>query len=261
MLVLVSGAQATTNRTFVSNSGDDANAASDCKRPTPCRTFAVAFAHTQSGGQIVALDATGFGPLTITHPVTVIGPADSSYISVAANTVGITLNAGANDRIVIRNMNISGDGLSNTTGILVNTGRLVLQNSILKELTTGLKVNSTKADVTNTDFIGNTVAIATTGTGIDTNTFPLTGPTSVRIAFGNVLDNGTAYQMNNPGTACSGNCNKYTIFAFTIGNSVTVNQAGNTNVALGTGASCDPNVPSGCMAIGTYVSTGNQQAP
>jgi hypothetical protein len=260
-LALVSGAQATTIRTHVSINGNDANVASDCKRTTPCRTFAAAYTVTQSSGEIVALDSAGFGPITIDRPVTITGPADLSYISVAANTVGITLNAGATDRIVIRNVHINGDGASNTIGVLVNSGLLVLQNSIVKELTTGLKVNSTKADVTNTDFIGNTVAIATTGTGVDTNTFPLTGTTVVRVAHGSVLDNGTAYQMNNPGTACSGNCSKVTIFAFTIGNGFTVNQAGNGNVALGTGASCDPTVPQGCQAIGSYGSFGNQQAP
>jgi hypothetical protein len=261
VLALVSGAQATTNRTYVSINGNDANVASDCKRMTPCRTFAAAFTVTQSSGEIVALDSAGFGPITIDRPVTITGPADLSYISVAANTVGITLSAGATDRIVIRNIHINGDGASNTIGVLVNSGRLVLQDSVIKELTTGLKVNSTKADVTHTDFIGNGVAIATTGTGVDTNTSPLTGTTVVRIAFGNVLDNGTAYQMNNPGTACAGNCSKTTIFAFTLGGAFTINQGGNTNLALGSGASCDPTVTQGCLAIGGYASYGNQQGP
>jgi len=256
MLVLVSGAQATTNRTFVSNSGDDANAASDCKRPTPCRTFAVAFAHTQSGGQIVALDATGFGPLTINRPVTVIGPADSSYISVAANTVGITLSAGATDRVVIRNMNISGDGLSNTTGILVNSGLLVLQNSIVKELTTGLKVNGTKADVINTDFFGNTLAIQTNGAGAAYNSgvglwfCPCT--TLVRINAGNFISNTTVFTENNP-TSTNGQSSA-TFYVLQNGTQFSANITGYTNLMTVTGTGAVPPGP----GVQTY---GGSSAP
>jgi hypothetical protein len=249
---LASAAHASSPRSWVSFSGDDAHAATNCTRALPCRTLAGAFPVTSAGG---------YGPITITRALTITG-VEGAVVSVASSTIGITINAAASDVVTLRNLLISGAGGTNTIGIQLNTGRLVVQNSSIRSLTTGLSVNSAKADVTDTDFIGNGVAIATTGQGIDTNVSPLEGATSVRISNGNVLNNGTAYQMNNPGVgATCPTCNRFSISARNSSAGITVNQGGNTNIALGTGASCAPTVPSGCTSINSYSVTGNQQGP
>jgi Bacterial Ig-like domain (group 3) len=57
-----------TARTWVSSAGDDNN---DCSRTAPCLTFAGALEKTASGGEIDCLDASNFGPLTITKSITI----------------------------------------------------------------------------------------------------------------------------------------------------------------------------------------------
>src|SRR5690349_10741846 len=52
-------ASAQSNRTYVSAQGDDTN---PCTAAAPCRTFQVAHDGTNSGGEIMVLNAGGYGP-------------------------------------------------------------------------------------------------------------------------------------------------------------------------------------------------------
>ena len=70
LLFMTVSVAAQENRTFISVSGDDAN---NCRRATPCKTFAGALVKTNSGGEIDVLDSGGFGPVTITKAVTIDG--------------------------------------------------------------------------------------------------------------------------------------------------------------------------------------------
>jgi hypothetical protein len=184
-------------RTFVSAQGSDSN---PCTFALPCRTFAGAYAATAAGGEIVALDPAGYGTLTITGPISIVG-TELASITVGAGGVGITVSAGASDVVILKNIHINGGGPANAnTGVHVTNGRLILQNSTLKVLGTGLSVSAnTKIDVMSTDIIGNNIGIATSGTGSDPSVFPPSGPTQVRIFGGSVIDNTTAFLMNNPG--------------------------------------------------------------
>ena len=146
--------------------------------------MAAAYTVTENGGEIIALDAADYGPITITKQLSIFGAHDA-IIAVATGSAGVTINAPAGDRVIIRDFVISGAGATNTQGIQLNSGQLALLNSTLKQLSIGLNVSNTKADVVNTDVIANGTGINTTGTGVDTNVFPLKGPTQVRIAWGN----------------------------------------------------------------------------
>jgi hypothetical protein len=147
--------------------GNDSNASANCPRASPCRTLATAYSVTQRGGEIIALDPADYGPITITGQISILGVGGAD-IAVAAGTTGITINAGAGDRIIIRHFVISGAGEANTKGIELNTGQLALFNSTLKELSIGLNVSNTKADLVYTDLIANGTGINTSGTGVDT---------------------------------------------------------------------------------------------
>jgi hypothetical protein len=167
----------------------------------------------------------------------------------------MTINAPATTQIIVRNFIISGAGAANTKGIQLNTGQLALLNSTLKNLSTGLDVAGTKADLVNTDVIANTTGISTTGTGVDTNAFPMTGPTQVRVAWGSAIGNTTAYVMNNPGTGTGGN--KITILEFLTSNTdaaYSTNMTGNATLVSGTGASCGG---TNCQNLGYYSSYTN----
>lgn len=96
-------AQAT--RTWVSGVGDDAN---PCSRTAPCKTFAGAISKTAAGGEISALDPAGFGAVTITKSIVINGTGTLAGI-LAAATNGIVVNAGENDVVTLRGIQIVGD--------------------------------------------------------------------------------------------------------------------------------------------------------
>ena len=111
---------AAAQRTFVATSGNDAH---PCSLAAPCRTFAAAMAQTNANGEIVVLDAGGYGPVTITQSVSIIAPP-GIYAGVSVfSGDGITINAGPSDRIVLRGLTINGQG--GLVGIRVTQAREV----------------------------------------------------------------------------------------------------------------------------------------
>src|SRR6267154_3375151 len=103
VLLGVSLAQAQATRTWVSGVGDDAN---PCSRTAPCKTFAGAISKTAPGGEIDALDPGGFGALTITKSITLDGGGGQVASVLVAGTNGITVVAGVNDVVIIRNLRL-----------------------------------------------------------------------------------------------------------------------------------------------------------
>jgi hypothetical protein len=149
----------------------------------------------------------------------------------------------------VSNIQITGSGVANTKGVVVNSGRLILQDSGLTLLTTALTVNSSKVDINDTTFLGNTTAISTTGQGADAGNFPATGGvTQVRVAGGKVLDNTNAFVMNDPGLRPSATDNRISIFLYNQSGGYTTVVAGNTTVISGTGTSCTAQ----CTGIAQY---------
>src|SRR5258705_10574915 len=73
-------------RTFVASFGNDANTATNCGFANPCRGFTAAQTVTDPGGEIVALDAAGYGAITITKSITT--PANPGFYA------GIALPSG-----------------------------------------------------------------------------------------------------------------------------------------------------------------------
>src|SRR6476661_631755 len=96
---LPASAQAT--RTWVSGVGSDAN---PCSRTAPCQTFAGAISKTAAGGEIDCLDPGGFGAVTITKAITIDCGTFPGGILSAGSPAGVTVNAGVNDRIILRNL-------------------------------------------------------------------------------------------------------------------------------------------------------------
>jgi hypothetical protein len=111
-------AQAQASRTWVSGVGDDAN---PCSRTAPCKTFAGAISKTAAGGEIDVLDPGGFGGVTLTKAITLDGGSGQVASILVAGTNGITVAAGANDIVVLRNLSINGiasglNGISYVSG-------------------------------------------------------------------------------------------------------------------------------------------------
>jgi hypothetical protein len=108
LVVAFSGvAHAQATRTWVSGVGDDAN---PCSRTAPCKTFAGAISKTAAGGEISVLDPGGFGVVTITKSITLNGTGTLAGILSAGSPGGVTVNAGVNDTVILRDLSINGAG-------------------------------------------------------------------------------------------------------------------------------------------------------
>ena len=116
-------------RAFVASSGSDGNTASGCGIATPCRSFESAQTVVSDGGEIVALDAAGYGPITVTKSVTITANP-GFYAGIAASTgTAVTINtAGIN--VTLRGLNINGTGAS--YGVFMTNGnRLSIEDCII----------------------------------------------------------------------------------------------------------------------------------
>jgi hypothetical protein len=91
------------SRTWVSGVGDDAN---PCSRTAPCKTFAGALGKTSSGGIVDTLDPGEFGPITIDRSVVIDGSVSGATINVSPGVTGITVAAGPDEDVVLRNLAI-----------------------------------------------------------------------------------------------------------------------------------------------------------
>ncbi len=100
-------AHAQATRTWVSGVGDDAN---PCSRTAPCKTFAGAISKTAAHGEINTIDPGGFGAVTITKSITIDGGGGHTSSILASLTNGVIVNAGVNDVIQLRNIDINGVG-------------------------------------------------------------------------------------------------------------------------------------------------------
>ena len=143
-LATSSVAQAQATRTWVSGTGDDAN---PCSRTAPCKTFAGAISKTAAGGEISVLDPGGFGAVTITKSITIDGDGTLAGI-LASLTNGIIINAGVNDKVVIRSVSLNGVG-NGINGIRFLAGnQLSVQNCTISGFTTnGIDINKAASGI------------------------------------------------------------------------------------------------------------------
>jgi hypothetical protein len=126
-------AQAQASNTFVSAAtGSDSN---DCSTvATPCLHFQAAVNATAVGGVVAALDPGDYGPMTISHAITIEGQ-DWSYITPPLYGTAITINAAAGDTVKIRGISLDGAGVG-IVGIIFNSGgRLEITDCVVSNFT------------------------------------------------------------------------------------------------------------------------------
>ena len=258
ILVMVAAdvAQATVLRAFVSSTGNDANAATNCAQTAPCKTFAGAFPTVTAGGELIALDTSGYGPLSnINKAITIAAvPGATAFVVAATGTAGFTINGAASDTITLRRINFNGSNALNTTGVLHNSGRLIVDECNFTQLTIGLSVVNSKVDVYSSNFDSNTTGIQTNGQGADDQMCPpCGGTTQVRLERGNIRNNGNALVALNPDFRPMSTDNRKP-FLLHSDSSPTTNFAGNTTMQSGSGNGCTM----GCFQVTiNYGSTAN----
>src|SRR3954464_522716 len=129
MILAVAGfatiANAQATRTWVSGVGDDVN---PCSRTAPCKTFAGAISKTASPGIINCLDPGGFGAVTITKSIMIDCTGTLGSI-LSSGVQGVIVNALSTDKIILRNIDISGAGTTlGTNGVnIIQAGSVQLQ--------------------------------------------------------------------------------------------------------------------------------------
>ena len=198
MFVLVIGiagiAQAQATRTWVSGVGDDAN---PCSRTAPCKTFAGAISKTAPGGIISVLDPGGYGGVTITKSLTIDGTAQIAG-SLVTGTNAIVINAGVNDVVVLRNIEIHGVGTGLDAVRILQAKAVFVENCRIQNFSSdGIDVantsNAIKLYVRDTDIRNNTadgirlasVAPGTVRAEINTSNISQNGANGVHVAGSN----------------------------------------------------------------------------
>jgi hypothetical protein len=175
-------ARAQSIRTFVSGHGSDAN---PCTLGSPCRTFAQAFAVTAPGGEINALDPAGYGPVLITHAISIEGHGVAS-VTPGSGGIGFNIGAGTGDAISLRGLIIDGQGSANHAVNLMTGSSLTVDRCVIRNIAqSGIDFTPSAAAnllVSNTllDHAGDGILVVPTGSG------------TVTVAVSNVVMNNGA---------------------------------------------------------------------
>lgn len=157
-------AQAQATRTWVSGVGDDAN---PCSRTAPCKTFAGAISKTVAFGEINIIDPGGFGAVTITKSISIIGEGATAGV-LASLTNGIIVNLpAATDRVVLQGLDIEGANTGLNGIRMIGLGRLLVKNCDIRNFTAvscgfGIDVQAPaggRVMIENTTFTNNNGAI------------------------------------------------------------------------------------------------------
>lgn len=160
-LLAAGPASAQMTRSWVSGTGDDSQ---PCSRTAPCKTFAGALAKTSAGGEINALDAGGFGSVTITKSITLDGTGALASI-LGASGVGIVVDLGAEDKarsVRLRGLTINGAG-GGAAGIkVVSPAKVSIEDSVVDGFADGISVAEPAARV----FVSRTTVRNNRGSGI-----------------------------------------------------------------------------------------------
>lgn len=249
-------ANAQATRTWVSGVGDDAN---PCSRTAPCKTFAGAISKTAAAGEINCLDPGGFGGVTVTKSMTISCEAGTGGLLVSG-TNGIIFNAGANDYLFLKGLDIEGLGTGINGVSFINGGFLHVEDCVIRRFTgSGISITApgtTGFEITRTTVFSN--GNGSTGAGIrvapaaggtskgvisrvvaDRNTFGLAGDASGGSVNLNIDDsiatNSTLAGI--VGVASSGTANVMVMRATASNNGTGIqNAGGTTNIRIGSSA-------------------------
>ena len=182
--LFVSGVQAQATRTWVSGLGDDQNA---CSRTAPCKTFAGAIQKTNTGGEITAMDAGGFGTVIIRKSITLDGTGVPSSI-LAGQATGITIDIpfrrqGPDPKRSVRIRGLAINGLGNgVNGInVVAAAKVVVEDSVID----GFATNGITHQA-GTLFVKNTTIRNNANIGVE-----VLGTATAAISDSTVIFNGT----------------------------------------------------------------------
>jgi hypothetical protein len=150
-------------RVFVSVHGLDTN---PCTESQPCRTFQQAYNTAATNGEIDALDPADYGPLTITHGISIQAHGFGGITQTVScdACAAITIAVTTSDPVSLNGLLIDGGGNGNY-GINIKSGPSVqILNSVVRQFQSGI-FDQTISDRSNL-LIEDTVASDNRGNGI-----------------------------------------------------------------------------------------------
>jgi hypothetical protein len=217
-------------RVFVSGAGLDTN---PCTVNQPCRTFQQAYNTAADNGEIDVLDPAGYGPLTITHGISIQAHGFGGIT--AASGAAIDISVKTVDPVTLNGLVIDGGG-TGAVGINITSGLSVqILNSVVRHFGFGIFDNAT-SDGANL-LIEDTI-VSDNPAGI-----LLTGVNTHAMLNRITVNNGLEYGVNNTG------------FNMTIANSLISNISRNGIVNSSGNTFLSKTVISGSLA-GVEVSAG-----
>jgi Right handed beta helix region len=229
-------AYAQPTRVFVSGHGLDTN---PCTVTQPCRTFQVAYNTAAANGEIDVLDPAGYGPLSITHGISVQahGFGGTTFTTPGA---AINISVTTSDPVTLNGLIIDGAGTGDI-GIYIASGPSVqILNSVVRHFSLGIyDLRTTMANL----LIEDTVASDNVSNGIEiaTNTqATLNRITANNNEFGvrtkgliNTTIANSVLSNNNTGLQCDPGCATWLAKTVISGNAFGVFLAGGTVSSYG----------------------------
>jgi hypothetical protein len=192
----------------------------------PCATLNQALQNISPNGQIVVVHGNSFGPIYLTGPIAIIGPADSSLeilnsgaapgcigaapgTCAASTTAGVEIAAGTSDVIKLQYMTISG-GTGGTNALKVDSAVGValtgvkLRGGSSSSLTAMMQVDSSQGSQLQLYLRDSDVAFSSFGGGISVAP---TGATPIRMNINNSEVHNATFGVQAISTGLTGSAN------------------------------------------------------
>ena len=160
ILLTCATAFAQPQRTFVSTSGVD-NAT--CLRQAPCRNFNAAITAVAFGGEVIAIDSGGYGPVAVPKAVSISAPP-GVYAGITVMSGSGVLITAATGEIILRGLTIN--SLGGADGVRMDTGvSLQLERCVMSGFSGhGVLLNSggSRYLISDSQFIDNEIGLQAT---------------------------------------------------------------------------------------------------
>jgi hypothetical protein len=150
-------------RVFVSSHGVDSN---PCSVDLPCRTWQQAFNIAPANSEIYVLDTASYGPLTITHGITIQANGIGAIFQQAScpTCAAITIAVTTSDPVTLNGVLLDGGG-TGQYGIYITSGRSVqILNSVVRHFQVAIYDHTTT--IGSNLLIQDTIASDNQATGI-----------------------------------------------------------------------------------------------
>jgi hypothetical protein len=142
ILTALASVPAHAQRVFVSGTGVDTN---PCTATQPCRSFQQAYNTVAANGEIDVLDPAGYGPLTITHGISIQAHGFGGITQTGScdDCAAVTIVVSTGDPVTLNGLLLEGAG-TGTWGILIGSGPSVqILNTVVRHFVIGISDHST----------------------------------------------------------------------------------------------------------------------